>query len=226
MRILIAEDEKDLNVLLKKRLENQKYSVDACCDGEEALDYLAVTEYDAVVLDIMMPKINGLQVLQKIRKEGTSTPVLLLTAKDSIEDRVTGLDLGADDYLVTPFAFEELLARIRVMLRKSAAVETNTNVVKIANLTVDLNTHRVFRDETEIELSNKEFSILRYMCMNKGVVLSRDKIEEHIWNYDYAGASNVVDVYIRYLRRKIDDSYEPKLIHTIRGAGYVLRESK
>ncbi len=178
MRILIAEDEKDLNVLLKKRLENQKYSVDACCDGEEALDY------------------------------------------------VTGLDLGADDYLVKPFAFEELLARIRVMLRKSAAVETNTNVVKIANLTVDLNTHRVFRDETEIELSNKEFSILRYMCMNKGVVLSRDKIEEHIWNYDYAGASNVVDVYIRYLRRKIDDSYEPKLIHTIRGAGYVLRESK
>ena len=174
MRILIAEDEKDLNVLLKKRLENQKYSVDACCDGEEALDYLAVTEYDAVVLDIMMPKINGLQVLQKIRKEGTSTPVLLLTAKDSIEDRVTGLDLGADDYLVKPFAFEELLARIRVMLRKSAAVETNTNVVKIANLTVDLNTHRVFRDETEIELSNKEFSILRYMCMNKGVVLSRD----------------------------------------------------
>ena len=226
MRILIAEDEKDLNVLLKKRLENQKYSVDACCDGEEALDYLAVTEYDAVVLDIMMPKINGLQVLQKIRKEGTSTPVLLLTAKDSIVDRGTGLVLGADDYLVKPFAFEELLARIRVMLRKSAAVETNTNVVKIANLTVDLNTHRVFRDETEIELSNKEFSILRYMCMNKGVVLSRDKIEEHIWNYDYSGASNVVDVYIRYLRRKIDDSYEPKLIHTIRGAGYVLRESK
>ena len=226
MRILIAEDERDLNELLKKRLENQKYTVDACRDGEEALDYLAVTEYDAIVLDIMMPKVNGLQVLQQIRREKKSTPVLLLTAKDSIEDRVTGLDLGADDYLVKPFAFEELLARIRVMLRKRAAVETPTNIIKIANLTVDLNTRGVFRDDTPIELSNKEFSILRYLCMNQGIVLSRDKIEEHIWNYDYTGASNVVDVYIRYLRRKIDDKFEPKLIHTVRGAGYVLREEK
>ena len=226
MRILIAEDEKDLNDLLKKRLENQKYTVDACRAGQEALDYLAVTEYDAIVLDIMMPKVNGLQVLQQIRRQKKSTPVLLLTAKDSIEDRVTGLDLGADDYLVKPFAFEELLARIRVMLRKTAAVETNTNVIRIANLTVDLNTHRVCRGETPIELSNKEFSILRYLCMNQGIVLSRDKIEEHIWNYDYTGASNVVDVYIRYLRRKIDDQFEPKLIHTVRGAGYVLREEK
>ena len=226
MRILIAEDEKDLNDLLKKRLENQKYTVDACRDGQEALDYLAVTEYDAIVLDIMMPKVNGLQVLQQIRRQKKSTPVLLLTAKDSIEDRVTGLDLGADDYLVKPFAFEELLARIRVMLRKTAAVETNTNVIRIANLTVDLNKHRVCRGETPIELSNKEFSILRYLCMNQGIVLSRDKIEEHIWNYDYTGASNVVDVYIRYLRRKIDDQFEPKLIHTVRGAGYVLREEK
>ena len=226
MRILIAEDEKDLNDLLKKRLENQKYTVDACRDGQEALDYLAVTEYDAIVLDIMMPKVNGLQVLQQIRRQKKSTPVLLLTAKDSIEDRVTGLDLGADDYLVKPFAFEELLARIRVMLRKTAAVETNTNVIRIANLTVDLNTHRVCRGETPIELSNKEFSILRYLCMNQGIVLSRDKIEEHIWNYDYTGASNVVDVYIRYLRRKIDDQFEPKLIHTVRGAGYVLRKNE
>ncbi len=226
MRILIAEDERDLNDLLKKRLENQKYTVDACCDGEEALDYLAVTEYDAIILDIMMPKVNGLQVLRQIRREKKSTPVLLLTAKDSIEDRVTGLDLGADDYLVKPFAFEELLARIRVMLRKSAAVETNTNVIQIANLTVDLNSHAVSRGDTSIELSNKEFSILRYMCMNQGVVLSRDKIEEHIWNYDYTGSSNVVDVYIRYLRKKIDEGFEPKLIHTVRGAGYVLREEK
>ncbi len=226
MRILIAEDERDLNDLLKKRLENQKYTVDACCDGEEALDYLAVTEYDAIILDIMMPKVNGLQVLRQIRREKKPTPVLLLTAKDSIEDRVTGLDLGADDYLVKPFAFEELLARIRVMLRKSAAVETNTNVIQIANLTVDLNSHAVSRGDTSIELSNKEFSILRYMCMNQGVVLSRDKIEEHIWNYDYTGSSNVVDVYIRYLRKKIDEGFEPKLIHTVRGAGYVLREEK
>lgn len=224
MRILVAEDERDLNALLKKRLERQQYSVDACMDGQEALDYLAVTEYDAVVLDIMMPKTNGLEVLKTIRRQGKSTPVLLLTAKDSVQDRVTGLDLGADDYLVKPFAFEELLARLRVMLRKSTAALSNTNIIEIANLKVDLNTHKVYRDDQEIELSNKEFSILRYLSINRGVVLSREKIEEHIWNYDYAGSSNVVDVYIRYLRRKIDDNYEPKLIRTVRGAGYVLRE--
>lgn len=224
MRILVAEDERDLNALLKKRLERQQYSVDACMDGQEALDYLAVTEYDAVVLDIMMPKTNGLEVLKTIRRQGKSTPVLLLTAKDSVQDRVTGLDLGADDYLVKPFAFEELLARLRVMLRKSTAALSNTNIIEIANLKVDFNTHKVYRDDQEIELSNKEFSILRYLSINRGVVLSREKIEEHIWNYDYAGSSNVVDVYIRYLRRKIDDNYEPKLIRTVRGAGYVLRE--
>ena len=226
MRILIAEDEKDLNTLLKKRLENQKYSVDACFDGEEAIDYLAVTEYDAVILDIMMPKKNGLQVLKYIRGQKRHTPVLLLTAKDSIEDRVTGLDAGADDYLVKPFAFDELLARIRVMLRKNSSVETKTNIVTVADLTVDLNTQRVFRGDKEISLSSREFSILRYLCMNKGIVLSREKIEEHIWNYDYAGGSNVVDVYIRYLRKKIDEGFTPKLIHTVRGAGYVLREEE
>ncbi len=224
MRILIAEDERDLNALLKKRLEKQGYSVDACSDGQEALDYLEVTEYAAAVFDIMMPKVNGLEVLARIRREGNRTPVLFLTAKDSITDRVTGLDLGADDYLVKPFAFEELLARIRVMIRKSSSVAMNTNVVKVADLTVDLNTHRVFRGEKEIELSSKEFSVLRYLSLNQGIVLSRDKIEQHIWNYDYAGASNVIDVYIRYLRKKIDDPFEKKLIHTVRGAGYVLRE--
>lgn len=224
MRILIAEDERDLNALLKKRLEKQGYSVDACSDGQEALDYLEVTEYAAAVFDIMMPKVNGLEVLARIRREGNRTPVLFLTAKDSITDRVTGLDLGADDYLVKPFAFEELLARIRVMIRKSSSVTMNTNVVKVADLTVDLNTHRVFREEKEIELSSKEFSVLRYLSLNQGIVLSRDKIEQHIWNYDYAGASNVIDVYIRYLRKKIDDPFEKKLIHTVRGAGYVLRE--
>ena len=150
--------------------------------------------------------------------------MLLLTARDSVEDRVSGLDAGADDYLVKPFAFEELLARVRVMLRKTSEGEKKTNILKIANLTVDLNTHKVCRDDKEIELSSKEFSILRYLCMNKGIVLSRDKIEQHIWNFDYAGGSNVVDVYIRYLRRKIDEGFSPKLIHTVRGSGYVLRE--
>lgn len=226
MRILIAEDERDLNALLKKRLENQKYSVDTCFDGEEAVDYLAVTDYDAVILDIMMPKKNGLQVLKYIRSRKKHTPVLLLTAKDSVEDRVTGLDAGADDYLIKPFAFDELLARIRVMLRKNAASETKTNIVEIADLKVDLNTQKVYRGGREISLSSREFSILRYLCMNKGIVLSRDKIEEHIWNYDYAGGSNVVDVYIRYLRKKIDEGFSPKLIHTVRGTGYVLREEE
>ena len=226
MRILIAEDEKSLNRILTARLRAEHYSVDSCFDGQEALDYLAAADYDAVILDIMMPKKNGLQVLQHIRNRKKNTPVLLLTARDSVEDRVAGLDAGADDYLIKPFAFEELLARIRVMLRKNSSAETKTNVVKIADLTVDLNTQKVYRGDKEISLSSREFSILRYLCMNKGIVLSRDKIEEHIWNYDYAGGSNVVDVYIRYLRKKIDEGFSPKLIHTVRGAGYVLREEE
>lgn len=226
MRILIAEDEKDLNDLLKKRLEKQQYSVDVCYDGQEALDYLEVTEYAVVILDIMMPKVDGLTVLKQIRKKKKNIPVLLLTAKDSIEDRVTGLDLGADDYLVKPFAFEELLARIRVMIRKTASVGTKTNIIEIADLNIDLNTHRVMRAGKEIELSSKEFAVLRYLALNQGIVLSREKIEQNIWNYDYMGSSNVIDVYIRYLRRKIDASFEKKLIHTVRGAGYVLREEK
>ncbi len=222
MRILIAEDEKDLNAILKKRLEGQSYTVDSCENGEEALDYLSCAEYDAVILDVMMPKKNGLEVLKEIRGKKNPVPVLLLTAKDSVEDRVMGLDLGADDYLVKPFAFEELLARIRVMLRKKA--EVKDSCCQVADLKVFLDSHRVFRGDTEIMLSNKEFSVLRYLIMNKGIVLSREKIEQHIWNYDYTGGSNVIDVYIRYLRKKIDSGYEPKLIHTVRGAGYVLKE--
>ena len=226
MKLLVAEDEEDLNRIITKKLRSEGYDVDSCFDGEEAIDYLAVTEYDAVILDIMMPKKNGLQVLKYIRGQKRHTPVLLLTAKDSIEDRVTGLDAGADDYLVKPFAFDELLARIRVILRKNSSAETKTNIVTTADLKVDLNTQRVFRGDKEISLSSREFSILRYLCMNKGIVLSREKIEEHIWNYDYAGGSNVVDVYIRYLRKKIDEGFTPKLIHTVRGAGYVLREEE
>ena len=226
MRILIAEDEKDLNDLLKKRLEKQQYSVDTCYDGQEALDYLDVTDYAVVILDIMMPKVDGLTVLKTIRKKKKNIPVLLLTAKDSIEDRVTGLDLGADDYLVKPFAFEELLARIRVMIRKSASVGTQTNIIEIADLKIYFNTHKVTRAGKEIELSSKEFAVLRYLAVNQGIVLSREKIEQNIWNYDYMGSSNVIDVYIRYLRRKIDAPFEKKLIHTVRGSGYVLREEK
>lgn len=222
MRILIAEDERDLNQLIKKRLKEDGYSVDACFDGEEVFDYLLCAEYDALVLDIMMPKLDGISVLQRLRKEGNTVPVLLLTAKDSIEDRVTGLDAGADDYLVKPFAFEELLARLRVLLRKP--VTEKSNILKVADLSLHMDTHQVFRSGKELRLSSKEYSLLHYMMQNAGIVLSRDKLEQHVWDYDFSGGSNVIDVYIRYLRKKIDEGYEKKLIHTVRGHGYVLKE--
>lgn len=221
MRILIAEDEQDLNQILSSRLKAEHYSVDSCKNGQEALEYIAGAEYDAIILDIMMPVLDGLSVLKTLRRRGSTTPVLLLTAKDSIEDRVTGLDAGANDYLVKPFAFEELLARIRVLLRKPA--EPASTCLQTANLKILLDTHQVFRGDTLLHLSGKEFSLLRYMMQNEGIVLSRDKLEQHIWNYDFTGGSNVIDVYIRYLRRKVDDGFEPKLIHTVRGAGYVLK---
>lgn len=222
MRILVAEDDRDLNQLIVRKLKGAGYSVDSCRDGADALDYLDGAEYDALVLDIMMPKVDGLEVLRKIRTRGWPLPVLLLTARDSIEDRVTGLDAGADDYLVKPFAFEELLARLRVITRKP--VTEKSPVLQVADLTLRLDTPSVFRGGQEIKLSSKEYSLLRYMMQNAGIVLTRDKLEQHIWNYDFTGGSNIIDVYIRYLRKKIDENYEPKLIHTVRGHGYVLKE--
>lgn len=222
MRILIAEDERDLNRLIKKRLKENGYSVDACFDGEEVLDYLQCAEYDALILDIMMPKKDGIAVLRELRERENAIPVLLLTAKDSIEDRVTGLDAGADDYLVKPFAFEELLARLRVLLRKP--VTQKSSVLRVADLSLHMNTRQVFRGDKEIRLSSKEYALLHYMMQNAGVVLSRDKLEQHVWDYDFSGGSNVIDVYIRYLRKKVDEGYENKLIHTVRGHGYILRE--
>ena len=222
MRILLAEDEKDLNEVIVKTLEKNGYSVDSCLDGREALYYLENTEYDAAILDIMMPGMSGIEVLKAIRSRGSTLPVLFLTARDSVSQRVEGLDAGADDYLVKPFAFDELLARIRVLLRKKSG--SAQNLYQLANLKVDLTSHSVFRDDTPILLSAKEFYILEYMILNQGIVLSREKIEEHIWNYDYQGGSNLVDVYIRYLRKKIDEPFSPKLIHTVRGVGYVLKE--
>lgn len=224
MRILVVEDEKDLNRVISKRLESEGYSVDRCFDGEEALDFIDVDEFDAIVMDIMMPRINGIEVLKQMRSRNNATPVLLLTARDGIGDRVNGLDAGADDYLVKPFAFEELLARIRVMTRKASG--NSTNVFSAADLTMDLNSHTVVRGDVNINLSAKEFEILEYLLRNKGIVLSREKIENHVWDFDYSGGTNVVDVYIRYLRKKIDDNFEPKLIHTVRGCGYVLRVDK
>ncbi len=224
MRLLVCEDEKDLNKIISMKLSSDGYAVDSCYDGEEALDYLEFTEYDGIILDIMMPKIDGIEVLRRMRSSGNLTPVLFLTAKDTVSDKVKGLDEGANDYIVKPFSFEELTARIRAMLRKNYS--TSSNVITVSDLSVDIAAHRVKRGDDEISLSSKEFALLEYLIINKGVVLSREKIENHIWNYDYEGGTNVVDVYIRYLRKKIDDERENKLIHTIRGSGYVLRESK
>ena len=221
MRILVAEDERDLNEILCKKLRSEDYCVDGCFDGEEALDYLASVDYDAVILDIMMPKRSGLQVVEQLRRQGDHTPVLFLTARDSIDDRVTGLDAGADDYLVKPFAFDELLARLRVMTRKRGG--ERSNLFTIDDLTLDIRSKRVERGGVELKLSAKEYALLEYLIRNKGVVLSRIQIEENIWGFDYEGSSNIVDVYIRYLRRKIDKDHPVKLIHTIRGSGYVLK---
>ena len=221
MRILVVEDEKSLNEVIVKRLEEEHYGVDWCYNGKDALDNILITEYDAIILDIMLPELNGYEVLKTMRSKNIDTPVLFLTAKDSIEDRVKGLDSGANDYLTKPFAFEELLARIRVMLRKDS--NSSGNVFTVANLTVDTNSHSVFRDDIPIKLSKREFTILEYMIRNRGKILSKDKIEQHIWNYDYEGGSNVIEVYIRYLRKKIDADFSPKLIHNIYGVGYILK---
>ena len=222
MRILIAEDQKDLNKIINKRLVAAGYSVDSCFDGEEALDYMDAAQYDCLILDIMMPKKDGLAVLNELRGRGDTTPVLFLTARDAIDDKVNGLDLGADDYLIKPFAFEELLARIRVLTRKKAGNVSNT--YEAADLVLDAAAHTVKRGGKDISLSAKEFALLEYLLRNKGKVLSRTMIENSLWNFDYAGGTNAVDVYIRYLRKKIDDDFEPKLIHTVRGSGYILKD--
>ena len=222
MRLLVAEDERDLNEIILQKLKSEGYSVDACYDGAEAMDILSYTEYDAVLLDIMMPKADGYQVLAALRASGKETPVLFLTARDAIEDRVRGLDSGAGDYLVKPFSLEELAARVRAALRISHG--KSTNLLTIEDLTVDCGAHRVTRGGKLIELSAKEYALLEYLMLNQGIVLSREKIENHIWNFDYEGGTNVVDVYISYLRKKIDGGHEKRLIHTVRGRGYVLRE--
>ncbi|HIT04002.1 MAG TPA: response regulator transcription factor [Candidatus Caccocola faecipullorum] len=224
MRILVAEDERDLNRLISEELEEAGYSVDRCYDGGEAMDFVDSAVYDAAVLDIMMPVKSGREVVREMRARGISTPVLFLTALDGVDDRVAGLDDGADDYLVKPFAFPELLARLRAMTRKYARVKSS--VLTAGELTLDTASRRVARGGREINLSVKEFAILEYLMRNKGVVLSREKIENNAWNYDYEGGSNVVDVYISYLRRKIDGGFDKKLLHTVRGAGWMIKEEE
>jgi len=221
MRLLIAEDERITADTLAKRLREEHYAVDVCYNGTDALDYLMQADYDVAVLDIMMPGMDGVEVLRRVRSAGRRTPVLLLTARDSIEDRVGGLNAGADDYLVKPFAYEELSARLRALTRRAGQ---SGNCFELADLTLDADRHTVARGGREIALTSREYALLEYMIRNKGHVLSRTQILEHVWSYDYEGASNMIDVYIRSLRKKIDDGRDVKLIHTVRYAGYVLRE--
>lgn len=223
MRILVVEDAVDMNRLIVKMLKKAGYSVDSCYNGEEAKDYLLGATYDGIILDVMMPKLNGYELLAELREKRNETPVLFLTARDAIADRVKGLDLGADDYLIKPFDFDELLARIRAMTRKHAG--NRSNQFNVGDLTVDIERRTVYRSGREITLLPKEFSILEYLIRNKGVVLSREQIENQIWNYEYSGNSNNVDGYMSRLRKKIDGDAPNKIIHTIRGVGWVLREN-
>lgn len=220
MRVLIAEDDQRVAGLLKNRLRSDRISADVCYDGHEALELSGVVRYDVIVMDIMMPEMDGLEAVRHMRERGTDTPVLFLTARDAIEDRVVGLNAGADDYLVKPFAYEELLARIHVLARRHKATG---NLFTLEDLTLDASRHRAVRAGVELRLTSREYAILEYLIRNAGVVLSRDRILENVWSMDYEGASNMVDVYIRSLRKKVDDPFEKKLIHTVRGVGYVLR---
>ncbi len=222
MRILIVEDNESLNKLISSVLSNEGYSIDSCFNGIDALDYLECATYDVIIMDILMPKMDGLMCVKEIRNKGISTPIVFLTAKSAIADRVNGLEIGADYYLVKPFEFEELLAVIKTLTRKYS--DNKTNVLSALDLTMNLTTREVKRGEKVIELSVKEFSLLEYLLRNKGVALSRDMIENNLWNYDYKGGTNVIDVYIGYLRKKIDADFDIKLIGTVWGVGWILKE--
>lgn len=220
MRVLVVEDEKDLNSIICSKLVKEGYNVDACYDGQAALDYMEAENYDGAIMDIMIPNKDGITVLREMRNAGIQVPVLFLTAKTETQDIVRGLDAGASDYMTKPFEFSELMARLRVMLRTQNPV--NENVITCGSLAVDMNNRQAIRDGKVIDLTVREYAILEYLARNRNVVVTREQIRVNIWNIDDDVNSNVIDVYIRYLRRKIDDNYEEKLIHTIRGVGYKL----
>lgn len=224
MRILIVEDDPSIHRIISRRLKEEGYAVDDCYDGEEGVDYSMATAYDCVILDWMLPKKDGISVLREIRQSGNSVPVLMLTAKDTISNRVDGLDAGADDYLTKPFAYDELSARVRALLRRN--MKEKQTILQAAGLSMDLAAHKVMRDGKEIILTNKEFALLEYLMRNQGIVLTRSQIADHVWDYGFDYDSNVVDVYIRYLRNKLDKDYPTALIHTVRGYGYVLKEER
>jgi DNA-binding response OmpR family regulator len=222
MKVLIVEDEPSLNKVMYKKLKADGFQVDRCYNGTEALEYIYYSNYDVVLLDIMIPPPNGLEVLKTLRDDGNDVPVILLTAMGSVEDKVKGLKYGADDYVAKPFSFEELEARMYAVSRRKSS--NATNKYTIADLVVESDSRKVTRGGKNIELSAKEFAILEYLIRNKNTVLSRDKIEQNAWDLSYEGGSNIVDVYIRYLRQKIDSDYDVKLIHTKRGIGYILTD--
>ena len=221
MRLLVVEDEKDLNSIIVKNLEAEGYIVDSCYDGEDAVIYMTTIDYDAVILDVMIPKMSGFEVLKKVREMKIETPVLFLTARDHVDDIVFGLNIGADDYMVKPFSFDELMARLRVIVRRKP--EVRENIYTCGDLILNVNTRQVTRQGREISLSPKEYAILECLIRNKNIVLTRAQIESNIWDMDYSGESNVIDVYIRYLRKKIDDDFDEKLIQTVRGVVYMLK---
>ena len=222
-KILIVEDEKQMADFISLELKHEGYDVDICYDGEQGYENAIKTNYDIILLDIMLPKINGMEVCRRLRVK-QDTPIIMLTAKGDITDKVNGLDIGADDYLTKPFEIEELLARMRVILRRKSQNTNQNNVIQVADLKLDLEKKQVTRSGKIIELTKKEYELLEYLMKNNGIVISREKIIESVWNYDFVGDTKIVDVFIRYLRSKIDDGYDKKLINTVRGFGYVIQE--
>lgn len=221
MRILIIEDDPAMQKLLSKRLSDEFYTVDLCCDGLDGLAYAQASEYDCILLDLMIPKISGLDVLHQLRQAGNKAYILIITAMGAVEERIKGLNAGADDYLSKPFSLDELIARIRALVRRQN--ENKNQYMALEDLNIDTTAHLVTRGDKTIELTAKEYALLEYLIRNKGVVLTRTQISENVWDDSYYTESNIVDVYIRYLRNKIDKGFEKKLIHTIRGFGYVMR---
>ena len=222
-KILIVEDEKQMADFISLELKHEGYDVDICYDGELGYEYAKKTNYDIILLDIMLPKINGMEVCRRLRVK-KDTPIIMLTAKGDVTDKVNGLDIGADDYLTKPFEIEELLARMRVILRRKSQATSQSKIIQVADLKLDLEKKQVTRKGKNIELTKKEYELLEYLMKNNGIVISREKIIETVWNYDFVGDTKIVDVFIRYLRSKIDDEYDKKLINTVRGFGYVIQE--
>ena len=221
MRILLVEDDAKVARFIRNGLREEGFAVDVAEDGQQGLQFARDFEYDVVILDILLPKLDGISVLKAIRAHDPQTPILMLTAMDTVEDKIRGLNKGADDYLTKPFAFEELLARIRALLRRK--YRTASTVLRFEDLRVDLVTHQVFRGDREIQLTPKEFALLEYFLQNPNKILTRTMIAEHVWDYHFDPETNVIDVYMNYLRNKIDRDFSIKLIHTIRGVGYILK---